>query len=572
LGCVGARHRTYRGRRAGRWSALGGACIVLGALAAAPAQAATGTILGSPLTVYANDSGQIQVAFPGAASGEFYTGALMPNKAGVTLAIQTASANAFVVYGIRGGNLFTPLTAPTVTGNGSAASPWILHTTFQAVSQLAGPLATVDETIVYVNGTTQSGIRYTVSSTMALSSVRMYESGDILPGGGYPATGFVTGAAPTRRVGGQGLYNGVGGSGSILEIDPWSHFQEAAASVIDNAVSNVSLAATGLNDTVNPGVASNGAGVAAQWELGGVNPTAGPVTRSTAWYFSRTSALDLAASGASVPTGNTATVTVAARTNDGAPDVGRSVPYTITGANPSSGAVTTAADGTTAISWLGSKAGTDTLTAFADPRRQRHLGRQHRAAPDHDGDLDPGRRTAAPAAGAGQVGGREGRVRARSSSRPAGLHPAGAATGRDGLRRRSRGRQHPGGLAAGHEQGPRRVDLGGRHRRGEDSDVGLLPGPLPGQADAPEEEAQEAQGAHHRSGHEGAARAFAVRAAEGRALRRLADTAKKKKKGPKSVLGKLWGSGRASSARTASTAPRRCAGRSGWCRTSAMAR
>ena len=55
-----------------------------------------------------------------------------------------------------------------------------------------------------------------------------------------------------------------------------------------------------------------------------------------------------------------------ARTNDGAPDAGRSVPYTITGANPTSGAVTTGADGIAAITWTGNKVGTDTLTAFAD--------------------------------------------------------------------------------------------------------------------------------------------------------------------------------------------------------------
>ena len=40
--------------------------------------------------------------------------------------------------------------------------------------------------------------------------------------------------------------------------------------------------------------------------------------------------------------------------------------YAITGANPGAGVVTTAADGTAAISWTGTKVGTDTLTAFVD--------------------------------------------------------------------------------------------------------------------------------------------------------------------------------------------------------------
>ena len=45
----------------------------------------------------------------------------------------------------------------------------------------------------------------------------------------------------------------------------------------------------------------------------------------------------------------------------------------------------------------------------------------------------------------------------------------------------------------------------------------------------------------YRSGDEGSDRAVAVRAAEGRAA---PAAAKKKKKGPKAVLGKLWGSGK----------------------------
>ena len=45
-----------------------------------------------------------------------------------------------------------------------------------------------------------------------------------------------------------------------------------------------------------------------------------------------------------------------------------------------------------------------------------------------------------------------------------------------------------------------------------------------------------------------------------------------KKKGPKAVLGQLWGSGKGSSARVARRARRRSAARSGGCRTAARAR
>jgi hypothetical protein len=57
---------------------------------------------------------------------------------------------------------------------------------------------------------------------------------------------------------------------------------------------------------------------------------------------------------------------VTARNADGSPDAGRAVRYSIAGANPSSGAVTTAANGTAAITWTGTRQGTDILTAFVD--------------------------------------------------------------------------------------------------------------------------------------------------------------------------------------------------------------
>ena len=84
---------------------------------------------------------------------------------------------------------------------------------------------------------------------------------------------------------------------------------------------------------------------------------------------------------------------------------------------------------------------------------------------------------------------------------------------------------------------------------------------LPGQAVGPEEEAQEGQGVDHRSGDEGSDRAVAVRAVEGCAARRRP----RRRRARRRCWGSCGAAGRASSARTASTARRRCAGRSGWC-------
>ena len=368
LRAVGARHRTQPGSTAGRWSAVVGACLALSAIAAPPALAADGVIDGAPLNVYANDVGRLQAAFDGAASGEFYTGALAPSDAGLSAAVQTVGGNAFTVYGRSGGLQFTAVSAPAFSGDGSAGNPWRLTTAFQAASAAAGVLLQVSEIVEYVNGTNDVTVTYTVgpplSLTPGLGNVRLYVSGSVLPAASYFATGFLA-PGPPRRVGAQALGRSGGGSDSLVEVSAWSRYQEAAASTIGNVVSNVSLAASGFDNTVLATATSNGAGVGAQWDLGAMS--AGTTqTRAVTWHFSRTSALDLAAASTTQTAGQTARVTVAARTNDGAPDAGRGVVYTIAGANPNAGAVTTGADGTAVISWLGAKVGTDTLTAFVD--------------------------------------------------------------------------------------------------------------------------------------------------------------------------------------------------------------
>jgi hypothetical protein len=365
---VAARRRTHPGCPIGRWAAAIAACLALSALAAAPAHAADGVIDGTPLNVYANDVGRLQAAFDGAQSGEFYTGVLAPANGGLSAAVQTVGGNAFTVYGRAGGLPFTAVSPPTLSGDGSPGNPWRLTTAFQALSAAGAPLLQVSEVVQYVNATNDVTVTYTVgppaSLTPGLGNVRLYQSADLLPAASYFATGFLV-PGPPRRVGAQALGRTGGGSDSLVEISPWSHFQEGNASTVDNAVSNASLAAAGFNDTVLATATNNGAAVGAQWDLGAM--TAGSTqTRSVTWHFSRTSALDLVAPGATQMAGQTANVTVTARNNDGAPDAGRSVAYTITGANPGAGAVTTGADGTAVISWLGAKVGTDTLTAFVD--------------------------------------------------------------------------------------------------------------------------------------------------------------------------------------------------------------
>jgi hypothetical protein len=322
--------------------------------------AADGVIDGTPLNVYANDVGRLQAAFDGAASGEFYTGALAPSDAGLSAAVQLPTGGPFTVYGRAGGLPFTAASAPTLSGDGSAGNPWRLTTTFNA-----GSVLQVSEIVQYVNGTNDVTVTYSVGPLQTTGiNVRLYESGSVLPAASYFATGFAL-PGPPRRVGAQALGRAGGGSDSLVEITPWAHFQEAAAGTISNVVGTTNPAAAGFNDTILPTATNNGAGVGAQWNIGTLN-TGQSATVSVTWHFSLTSALQLAATSPTQTAGQTATVAVAARTNDGTPDAGRGVVYTIAGANPGGGAVTTGADGTALISWLGAKVGTDTLTAFVD--------------------------------------------------------------------------------------------------------------------------------------------------------------------------------------------------------------
>ncbi len=400
-------------RRLGPPRVIVAACMALAAPASA--QAADGVIDGSPLNIYANDVGRLQAGFDGVASGEFYTGALMPNDGGISVAVQAVGANAFTVYGRAGGRTLTPVSAPVVTGNGSAGTPWRLTTAFRATDPATGgDLLDVNEVLEYVNGTGDLTVTYMLSAPTALSNVRLYHSASVLPASSYLATGFLV-PGPARRVGAQALGRDSGGSrrprrghpvvclpGGDRERDR-QHDQRGEhgrARVQQHRRSHPLQQRRGDGRAVEPG------------------SMASPATVAVTWHFSRTSSLALAVPSVAQTTGQTVQVPVTARDDDGGPDAGLAVRYTITGVSAGSGAVTTGADGTA----------TDQVARREDrhrhpdrlrrSRRQWDVGRQHRAAPDRDRDL-----RAAPPAGPRQGGQRRRRLRpglrqARPRGRP----------------------------------------------------------------------------------------------------------------------------------------------------------
>ena len=119
-----------QGERRGRWLAVAVVSLSMLVLWAAPARATDYTIPGNPLTVYANDAGQLQVAFTGSATGEFYPGIAGAGQRGrERRGHARITPTRLTVYGSperrpRPGPAGRP--SPGLTGNGSAGNPYML--------------------------------------------------------------------------------------------------------------------------------------------------------------------------------------------------------------------------------------------------------------------------------------------------------------------------------------------------------------------------------------------------------------------------------------------------------------
>ncbi|HKE79505.1 MAG TPA: Ig-like domain-containing protein [Solirubrobacteraceae bacterium] len=335
-----------------RWLAATAMFVTLFALTAVPAGAATtGVIAGSPLTIYADDNGQLQVAFNGSTNGEFSSPVLAPAKAGLNLAVKGTSVATYTVFGFQA-TPFTPQVAPTVAGDGSPGNPFVLSTTYTTTTQ---PVTTVTQRVTYVNGTTDVRVDYQLDALRL--DLRAYEAADLFVAGNDTGAGFFD-PGPPRQVG--GINQAAGSSAALIEQTPaWSAYQEG----FQDDVFAVVRGAGAFNNTINPALLDDGVGV--QWDL---PYGSGPAIRnvSVVWRFKHFTPLQLSLAATARAQGQTATVTVSARNSDGNPDPGRAVRYAITGANPGSGAVTTGADGNASITWTGVNQGTDTFTAFTD--------------------------------------------------------------------------------------------------------------------------------------------------------------------------------------------------------------
>ncbi len=222
----------------------------------ASARADLATLDGTPLNVYADGLGEIQVRVDGQAKGLFYDPDANPAHAG---------------FELKEGDQYFPLqhdfdtelgrtgTEPaTVSGQGTGTQT--IHSSYN-IGQ--GPDLHVTEDITYVNGTSQVAIHYTVTNLLTTpTSVRAGELADLYVGANDNGNG-VSAAGPPRFVGGRDEASGL--VTGLQEVTGWGGYQEG-----DFGDVFASFSTDGLTDTVDPNAPDNGVGV--QFSLDNLAP------------------------------------------------------------------------------------------------------------------------------------------------------------------------------------------------------------------------------------------------------------------------------------------------------------
>jgi hypothetical protein len=355
------------------------------------------TIPGSPLSVYVGPRGECQSSYlvNGEVAGNFYYGGNQVGDCGFFLAFPGSSfitgqppalkGKTFGFDGAAGPHgLETYSVVPggqsAVSGAGTEASPYSQTTVF-LVSSGGTTYAEITEVTTYVNGAPQFTSTYTVKSTAGPGTklyFRAMYAGDLYVNGNDVGIGVFLGGPP-RFIGGQNTASGV--IGGFQEVTPWTSFQEAywatpvgEVSPTDNGIwHDVETNLEGkkeeeaaFNDTIEPMELDNGAGVEwNQFATSGLAPGA-----STAFtIINRTqipSTLKFSPVSQTLTQGQTETISATAVDTANQPYAGKALRYTVTGANPQTGALTLNSSGQAQISYVGNNAGIDTIQMYVD--------------------------------------------------------------------------------------------------------------------------------------------------------------------------------------------------------------
>jgi hypothetical protein len=231
----------------------------------AAASAAVGQLNGSPLDVYSDAFGSIQVRFDpqDTTPGEFFSPGSNPGNAGLHLLLP-------------GQGELTPtgtVSGPTVVPGGGGTQS--LQSTYtEALPDGTNPGITVSENLTYANGSHDVHVHYGLTnSTGAQLTINAGELSDLYGGGDDRGTGTFQ-PGPPRFVGGISPGGSVTG---LREVTPWSRYQESFYGDVFNNFDNA-----GLSNTIDPTLVDNGVG--AEWDGIAIAPGATAGIDVT-WHF-----------------------------------------------------------------------------------------------------------------------------------------------------------------------------------------------------------------------------------------------------------------------------------------------
>jgi hypothetical protein len=340
-----------------------------GASAASAAPIALG---GSPLNVFVDSRGQLQAFKAGSSTGIYYPSGSQTGDAGFFLAELdgTPTVNGFDgAAGPDGLALYNPTNASPVTGSGTAADPIKQVTSYTT----AGTTVDITQTTTYVNGSQEFRVRWDVHNMGgAAAHFKAIAAADFFFDGSDRGTGIYT-QGPPQFVGGTNADTGA--SGGFVEVpatSPWSRYQAlafgGAPGEVWNKVEGSAASSDPTLDNTVVGEQVDNAG-AVEWDQYATG--AGLASGATASFelVARNavpSALQMNPTNAGSPKGVPINFTATALDSAGVPYAGRTLRYTITGANPGSGAVTLGTNGSAVITDPGTNAGADTVVAFVD--------------------------------------------------------------------------------------------------------------------------------------------------------------------------------------------------------------
>ncbi len=354
---------------------------------AEPSDTSAATIPGSPLTVYVGPRGQCQSSYTvgGKVEGNFYPGGnneflapfspvgdcgfflAFPEGAGQPSGLVNKTFGFTGTAGPQMSNTYAPVSQSPVSGDGSAVNPFKQTTVFN-VSVAGKADAEITETTTYINGAPSFSSTYSVknSSGSTLYFRAMY-AGDLYVNGDDHGVGVFLGGPP-RFIGGQNATSGVLGGlqEEPLPAAPWSSYEELSYPDVWSKITDTVEDQKAFENKIELENVDNAVGV--EWDQ--FREVGLPSGKETSFSIvNRTqvpSNLGVSPATQSHTVGQTATVTFTALDTAGTPYANRPLVYSIGGANPKTGSVTTNAGGVATISYVGTAAGLDTMQVFLD--------------------------------------------------------------------------------------------------------------------------------------------------------------------------------------------------------------